>query len=121
MQNFKKLNAWAKAHLLTLLVYEVTKSFPKEELYGITSQLRRACSSIPTNIAEGCGRKSRIELSRFLQISLGSASEFEYLILLSRDLHYLAPNTYVNLQEKISEIKKMLSAFISTLKHITDY
>jgi four helix bundle protein len=75
MRNFRELKVWEKAHELTLLVYRNTKSFPKEELYGLTSQIRRACSSIPANIAEGCGRQTEKDFSRFLQIAFGSASE----------------------------------------------
>ncbi len=84
MQDFKKLQVWAKSHDLTLRMYELTSQFPREEIYGLTSQIRRACASIPTNIAEGCGRKSSADFARFLQIAMGSASETEYLILLAR-------------------------------------
>jgi four helix bundle protein len=80
MQDFKKLSVWQKAHILTLEVYKTTSGFPKEETYGLTSQIRRACSSIPSNIAEGCGRKGNVELSRFLQIAVSSASELQYQI-----------------------------------------
>jgi four helix bundle protein len=73
---------------LTLDLYEITKSFPKEELYGLTSQIRRSCSSIPANIAEGCGRDGDAELARFLQIAMGSASELEYHLLLANDLAF---------------------------------
>ena len=85
MKDFRNLQVWEKAHKLTLSLYRATQSFPKEEVYGITSQLRRASSSIPTNIAEGCGRGSDAELGRFLQIAMGSASEVEYLALLVND------------------------------------
>ena len=84
MQDFKKLQVWAKSHDLTLRMCELTSQFPREEIYGLTSQIRRACASIPTNIAEGCGRKSSADFARFLQIAMGSASETEYLILLAR-------------------------------------
>ena len=79
----------AKAHNLTLLIYRATQKFPKEELYGLTSQIRRSCGSIPANIAEGCGRSGDVELARFLQIAMGSASELEYHILLARDLNLI--------------------------------
>jgi len=85
MKDFRKLDVWAKAHALTLAIYRVTAGFPTEERYGLTSQLRRACVSIPTNIAEGCGRNSDAELARFAEIAMGSSSEVEYLLLLSRD------------------------------------
>jgi four helix bundle protein len=89
MQDFRKLKVWQKAHQLTLRVYEVTRKFPKAELYGMVSQMRRSWSSIPRNIAEGCGRGTDLDFARFLQISMGSASELEYDLLLSHDLGYL--------------------------------
>jgi len=78
MQDFKKLEVWRKAHELTLDVYRATESFPRTEVYGLTTQLRRSCSSIPANIAEGCGRGTNGDLGRFLRIAAGSASELEY-------------------------------------------
>ena len=89
MKDFRKLEVWEKAHALTLSVYHAADPFPREELYGLTSQIRRAAVSIPTNIAEGCGRGSEAELARFLQIAMGSASEVEYELLLARDLGFL--------------------------------
>ncbi len=89
MQNYKDLNVWEKSHQFTVTVYECTKSFPKEELFGLTSQLRRASSSIPENIAEGCGKNSKAELAHYLNIALGSANETEYFLILSKDLNYL--------------------------------
>jgi len=86
MKDFRNLKVWEKAHQLTLKIYKVTEEFPREELYGLTSQIRRACISIPTNIAEGCVRSSDADFSRFLYIAVGSTSELEYLILLSMDL-----------------------------------
>ena len=86
MRDFRKIKAWEKAHELTLAIYAATLSFPKDELYGLTSQMRRSASSIPTNIAEGCGRDSEADFARFLQIAIGSTTELEYQILLSRDL-----------------------------------
>jgi len=77
MKDFRKLIVWEKAHQLTLKIYKVTEEFPREELYGLTSQIRRACVSIPTNIAEGCVRSSDADFSRFLYIALGSTSELE--------------------------------------------
>jgi four helix bundle protein len=90
MKDFRRLLVWEKSHRFTLTVYAASKSFPKEQLFGITSQLRRASSSVPINIAEGCGRGSDADFGRFLQIALGSASETEYLILLSHELGYLS-------------------------------
>ena len=116
MQDFKQLKVWEKSHALTLAVYLANRGFPKEELYGLTSQLRRAVSSIPANIAEGCGRNSGPELRRFLEIAMGSASECEYHLLLSRDLQILPPEVHNQLNTDVSEVKRMLSAFIAKLK-----
>ena len=116
MKDFRNLQVWEKAHALALVVYRVTKSFPKEELYGLTSQIRRSSTSIPTNIAEGCGRSGDAELARFMQISMGSASELEYQLLLAHDLNYLDNEIYTELHEKVTEVKRMLAGFIKTLK-----
>ena len=116
MKDFRTSNVWQKSHTLTLLVYKATKDFPKEELFGITSQLRRSVVSIPTNIAEGCGRGSDKDFKRFVQIAMGSASESEYLILLSKDLNYISDKEFDILILEIQEIKKMLSSLISKLK-----
>ena len=89
MQNYKDLKVWEKAHLFTLNVYEATKLFPKDELYSLTNQIRRAASSIPANIAEGCGKNTNAEFAHFLNIALGSANEAEYFLILSKDLNYL--------------------------------
>ena len=112
MKNFKELNVWLKAHQLVLAVYQVTKSFPSDELFGLTSQMRRAAASIPANIAEGCGRSSDAEFARFLYISFGSASELEYHILLAHDLGMLNEIDCGKLTENVIEIKKMLSSLI---------
>lgn len=116
MQDFHMLKVWEKAHQLTLDVYHITVAFPKEELYGLTSQIRRASSSIPANIAEGCGRGGNAEFRQFLQIAMGSASELEYHLLLARDLHYLTPADYDRLTASVIEIKKMLTALIVKVK-----
>ena len=116
MKDYKTLNVWKEAHELTLLVYKQSASFPKEEKYGITSQLRRSASSIPTNIAEGCGRDGDAELKRFLQIAMGSACETEYLLLLSNDLKLVNSDEYEILQSKITKIMKMLTAFIKKIR-----
>ncbi|MBP5768462.1 MAG: four helix bundle protein [Fibrobacter sp.] len=116
MRNFKSLEIWKKSHQFTLDVYKLTKDcFPKDELYGLTSQIRRSSASIPTNIAEGCGRKSNTELSRFLQISLGSATEAEYQLLLAKDLGYINEELYIANEKNIQEIKKMLTGFLKNL------
>ena len=108
MRNFKELIVWQKAHTLCLKIYEQTKSFPQEEKFGLISQLRRASSSIPTNIAEGCGHKSNNEFRRFINISAASASEVEYLLILSKDLNYFEKPIFDGLTQDIISIKKML-------------
>ncbi|MGD0211995.1 MAG: four helix bundle protein [Terriglobales bacterium] len=115
MRDFRELKVWNKAHQLTLDVYRATKSFPREELYNLTNQIRRAAVSIGANIAEGAGKNSRAEFSRFLQIATGSASELEYHLLLSRDLDYLAAEIYRHLSDDVVETKKMLSGFVQYL------
>jgi four helix bundle protein len=115
MRDFRELKVWHKAHALTLDVYRATKSFPKEELYGLTSQIRRAAASIGANIAEGSGKSSRPDLARFLQIALGSASELECHLQLARDLGYLVAEIHQQLWEQVVETKKMLSGFIQYL------
>ena len=89
MQDFKKLKVWQNSHNLTLAIYRATESFPSPELYGLTTQMRRSCSSIPANIAEGCGRDGDAEFARFLRIAMGSAAELDYHLLLARDLGFL--------------------------------
>jgi four helix bundle protein len=116
VQDFHALKVWEKAHQLTLDIYQATAAFPKEELYGLTSQIRRASSSIPANIAEGCGRGGNVELKQFLQIALGSASEREHHLLLARDLHYLNTADYEHLASAVVEVKKMQSALILKVK-----
>ncbi|HXG83836.1 MAG TPA: four helix bundle protein [Pyrinomonadaceae bacterium] len=116
MRGFRELKVWEKSHQLTLLVYQATKSFPKEELFGLTSQIRRACSSIPANIAEGCGRESNIDFAGFLQIAFGSASELEYHLLLALDLKLLDSASYKDMEALLVEIKKMLASFIQKLR-----
>jgi len=112
MQNYKELKVWQKSHAFILKVYEITKSFPKDELYSLTNQLRRAASSVPTNIAEGCGKNSNNELAHFLNISLGSSNETEYFSILSKDLKYLSENIFIELEDNINEIKAMLISLI---------
>lgn len=116
MRDFKNYDVWKLSHLFTLKVYDITKSFPKDEFYGLVSQIRRASSSIPTNISEGCGRDSDTEFSRFLTIALGSASEVEYLIILSKDLNYIDNHIYSNLTEEINIIKRKIYSLKQKLK-----
>ncbi|HKF24190.1 MAG TPA: four helix bundle protein [Candidatus Angelobacter sp.] len=110
MKDFRKLKVWDKAHQMTLRAYRLTESFPKHELFGLVSQIRRCCASIPANIAEGCGRIGNMELHRFLQIVCGSASELEYHFLLARDLGYLSPPDYASAHKEFLEMKRMLVA-----------
>ncbi len=116
MRDFRKLKVWEKAHELALDAYRITAGFPREELYGVTAQLRRASVSIPANIAEGCGREGEAELRRFLRIGLGSANEFEYHLLLARDLRYLSPEYYKRIIGKLIEVKRMLTVLAQKLK-----
>lgn len=120
MQDFRKLSVWKKSHELTMEIYKVTQGYPNNEIYGLTSQLRRAASAIPTNIAEGCGRDSQLELRRFAYISMGSASEVEYLLQLSNDLYILNEQEYTRLNTDLIEIKKMLFSFIRSLSESDD-
>src|SRR5262249_55247999 len=106
MKNFRDLNVWEKSHALTLALYKASSSFPKYELYGLTSQVRRACVSIPANIAEGCGRGGDPEFGRFLQIAMGSACEVEYHLLLARDLGFLSEADYGVLDSQTVEVKR---------------
>ncbi len=116
MKAFKQLTVWQKSHELVLEIYRVTTKFPKEELYGLTSQIRRCSSSIPANIAEGCGRAGDAELARFLQIAMGSASELEYHLLLAYDLQILSEVDHKRLTRQVIEVKRMLTSFIRKLK-----
>lgn len=112
MIDYRKYIVWQKSHQLVLDIYKITNSFPKSEQFNLISQINRACVSIPTNIAEGCGRETQKELIRFLYISSGSAHELEYLLLLSKDLNFINDNNYQKLYIEITEIKKMLASLI---------
>jgi four helix bundle protein len=112
MRDFRQIRVWVKAHELTLEIYKITIRFPREELYGLTSQLRRSSASIPANIAEGYGRGGNVELARFLQIGMGSAYEVEYHALLARDLNLIETKNYQKLQNQIVEVKRMLAALL---------
>lgn len=115
MRDFHNYKVWQRGHQFALDVYKQTKSFPKEELFGMTSQLRRASTSIPINVAEGCGRRSDAEFAHFLNIAAGSASEVEEELLLSFDLEFLNKKSYQQLDQEVKEIKAMLGALIETL------
>ena len=106
MKDFRSLMVWERGHRLTLLIYKESHGFPKEKIYGLTSQIRRAFSSIPINIAKGCRRGSDTDFARFLQIAFGSASKTEYLLLLCFELSFLSEEHYVELNLLLQEIKK---------------
>jgi four helix bundle protein len=116
MKDFRNLIVWENAHQLTLSVYHYTKPFPKEELYGLTRQIRRCCASIPANIAEGCGKKGNAEFHRYLMIATGSASELDYHLLLSRDLGYLPDTDYRRLSRRLSQLRRQLSALVEKVE-----
>ncbi|GBF07450.1 hypothetical protein DAERI_140111 [Deinococcus aerius] len=115
MRDFRNFSVWRKAHALTLRVYAVSGGFPLDERYGLTSQIRRAVASVPTNIAEGCGRGSWSDMRRFLLIAFGSASETEYLILLTRDLGYLGQEQSGELLQAVQEVKRMLGGLVAKI------
>ncbi len=116
MGDYKKLAVWGKSHQFALNIYQATASFPKDELYGLTSQIRRASVSIASNIAEGSGRGGDPELIRFLRIAAGSAHEAEYQLLLAHDLGFLSSERYQQLERESIEIKRMLSGLIQNLE-----
>ena len=115
MRDFREIKVWSKAHGLTLDVYKATRSFPKDELYGLTSQTRRAAVSVGANIAEGCGKNSRPDFARYLQTALGSATELEYHLLLAQDIGYLVAENHEELTARVREVKRMLTGFIQHL------
>jgi four helix bundle protein len=116
MQDFRNLKVWEKGHQLTLGVYRSTAGFPKDELYGLRSQIRRAAASIPANLSEACGKGERAEFAQYLRIAMGSASELEYHLLLAHDLKFLEDADYKKLAADTVEVKRMLAAFITKLK-----
>ena len=116
MGDFRELKVWEKAHHLTLVAYKVTATFPRDELFGLTSQIRRSSASIPANIAEGCGRNGDAEFARFCGMAMGSANELDYHLLLARDLNLLKSEDYELLSSELSETRRMLAALIQRLK-----
>jgi four helix bundle protein len=116
VKDYRELEVWQTGHALTLEVYLATKAFPKDELFGLTGQMRRAASSIPANIAEGCGRYGDPELKRFLNIALGSACELDYFILLSSELGYIQSEKGRTLGADCLRLRRQLGAFIKKLK-----
>jgi len=116
MQDFRKLKVWEKAHAVVLDAYRSTQRFPREELHGLTVQVRRAAVSIASNIAEGCGRSGDREFGRFLRMALGSASELEYDYLLAHDLAFLTDDDFKRLTEGVIEVKRMLTGLVGRMK-----
>jgi four helix bundle protein len=116
VKSFRNLDVWHLAHGLVLKCYRDTNSFPKHELYGLTSQIRRCAVSIAANVAEGCGKRGNAEFLRFLGIAAGSASELEYHVLLARDLEFLSPENYQSLEVDVVRVKKMLAGLIRKIE-----
>ena len=115
MRNYRDLQVWKKAHNLTLALYRVSQGFPRAEIYGITSQLRRAAVSIGAKLAEGCGRRTSTELARFVRIALGSASELDYHLLLSRDLEFIVAEEFTSALAALIEVRKVLTSFLNSV------
>ena len=116
MRNFMDLRVWQEAHLLSLHAYRVTRGFPREELYGLTSQIRRSCVSIEANLAEGCGRRSDAELARFVQIAMGSASELACHLLLARDLSLTPASDHQALNAQLVRVRRMLPSLLQSIE-----
>lgn len=116
MQDFREIKVWQRAHTLTLNIYKLTNHFPKNELCGLVNQIRRSCSSIPTNIAEGSVQATDAQFARFLYIALGSAAELDYQLFLAYELEYIGKTDYKDLQSEVDQIKKMLATFVNRLK-----
>jgi len=115
MRDFKELKVWQKSHELTMKIYRASGGFPRREMFGLTTQLRRASSSVGANLAEGCGRQTDGELGRYVQIAMGSASELEYHLLLARDLEYLAKSEFDDLQTDLTLVRKMLASLLKAV------
>lgn len=116
MRNYRDLQVWTKAHALTLDLYRISRAFPREEIYGLTSQLRRAAASIGANLAEGCGRRTSSEFARFIRIAMGSASELDYHLLLSRDLELMTEDDFKRTTRSLVEVRKMLTSLLSSVE-----
>ena len=116
MRNYRDLQVWSKAHNLTLELYRLSRGFPREEVYGITSQLRRSAASIGANLAEGCGRRTSTELARFVRIAMGSASELDYHLLLCRDLGFMSGDDFTRSEAGLTEVRKMLTSFLQSVE-----
>jgi four helix bundle protein len=116
VRNHRDLKVWCKAYSLSLDLYRLSRGFPKEELYGLTSQLRRAAISIGANLAEGCGRRTNAEMARFIRIAMGSASELDHHLLLCKDLGFLEDQKYQRIVGELNEIRKMLTGLLDSVE-----
>jgi four helix bundle protein len=117
MRNYKDLRVWDEPHRLTLAVYKTTQTFPKEERFGLTSQIRRSSASIAANLAEGCGRRSDGEMGRFVQIAMGSGAELSYHLLLAKDLGFVNEGEYAKLDVSVERVLRMLSALSGKVRN----
>jgi four helix bundle protein len=117
MRNHRDLQVWSKAYSLSLELYRLSRSFPKEELNGLTSQLRRAAVSIGANLAEGCGRRTNAEMARFVRIAMGSPNELDHHLLLCKDLGYLENDHYRRMGNNLTEVRKMLSSLLVSIEN----
>lgn len=115
MRDYHKYDVWKYGHEITLEIYDITKTFPKEEQFGVTNQMRRASYSIPSNISEGCGRESDAEFKRFLIIARGSATELEYFIILALELGYIEKDIYKQIYDKVNKVKRSLNSLIKKI------
>jgi four helix bundle protein len=116
MKNYKDLIVWQKAHALFLYIYKQTVDFPKAEQFNLTSQIRRAATSIPTNLAEGCGKYSQVDFANYLQVALGSANEVEYLALLAHEIGYLKNESYRKLDAQVNEVRAMIIGLVTKVR-----
>jgi len=115
LQDYRNLVVWQRSHVLVLSVYAETAAFPEAERFGLTSQMRRAAVSIPSNIAEGCGRETNAELRRFLYVAMGSASELEYQLYLANELHFMPADAHDRLKREIGALRRMLNTLIQRI------
>jgi four helix bundle protein len=116
MRDYEQLNVWAYAHQSALEIHRISLSFPRSEMFALTSQIRRSAFSVPANIAEGCGRSSNLDFARFLDIALGSAKETDYHLLCSRDLGYITKDVYERIKQDGVRIQKMLTTLINIVR-----
>ena len=118
MRNYEDLEVWQKAHALTVQLYRITERFPRTEMFGLTSQIRRAAGSIGANLAEGCGRWGEVELARYVQIAMGSGSELQNHLRLAKDLGFVVESDYRASMKAIIGVRQMLTALLQTLRHV---